>query len=119
MNNSFRDICHKVAADATKKSLRDNEIEFLRSPATRAKHLRLLQDVVLESGNKTLANRLGISEATLSQWVTGDREIPPMRQIEILREARFFVKSKLKKLIEIDDYVEMLEAMQFGEVPRD
>lgn len=110
----------KYIAGQTEKSA-NNSLQQVNKSLPEAKtskptHLRLLQQLVSEASNKDVASRLGVSETTVSQWIAGAKKIPLERQLAILSEAKYFVKLKMRQLIDIDDYIDALELMQYGGV---
>lgn len=61
---------------------------------------------------KEMAARLGVSESTISQWISGNKDIPTPRQFEILKQAKYF-RSEQR---DVEDHIDALMMMQFGKV---
>lgn len=59
---------------------------------------------------KEMAARVGVSESQISQWLNGVKDIPQPRQIEILKQAKFFLREQRT----IEDQIDALMLMQFG-----
>ena len=101
------------------KSLQQANKNLPQEKTSKPSHLKLLGQLVDETSNKEIASRLGVSETTISHWIAGIKDISAQRQLAILRESKFIIKSKMRKLLEIDDYIDFLESMTFGEVQHD
>lgn len=55
-----------------------------------------------------------VSEQVISQWLSGVRKVPDIRQVQILAEAKRFIKEQHREAIDVEDQIDAYLLMQFG-----
>ena len=111
---NFNTVCHRAAKEAMDSNLHEANKSLPQVNKIQPTSKTVLRLVVSESSSKEFAAKLGVSETTISQWLAGTKNIPELHQLAILRESKMFIKIQMRKMLEIDDYIDALEIMSFG-----
>ena len=77
------------------------------------KHLALVD-------RQYIADKLSVNQATICRWISGEKQIPSDRYLQILREAKCFhrgaVKASLDHVTAAEEHIELLLLMQHGRI---
>lgn len=61
-----------------------------------------------------IATKINVNEATICRWISGEKNIPQNRCIQILREAKLFHRNRIKESLDANDQIEWLLQLQYG-----